>query len=177
MRCDLINDKKEITQLGYRRYKNGRTRGRVPKNIGKPVSPKTDIAALKTEFGIARKLGIEPEMSRSDESDDGYDGVYRGWKYEVKETEHESGKLLYNSKIHTLKNADVWILAITYGLENWYIRIAGWVWVTEMSGLWYRFHHDKDALCIDQENLKAFEEFINVEPKGGKTLIEKLMGG
>ena len=110
-----------------------------------------------------RLLGIEPEITRSDQVDPGYDGIYRGWTFEVRGTTWEKGKLLYNSDEHHFKQ-DAWILAVT--TDDWERRIAGWLWREEMQLYWY-WKTDQKVPCwaIDQWNLEDFSDFIEIKQK------------
>jgi len=168
---DLSNDKDEIIKVGKRRHDEARKKGRNPLNqMVKTKTARRDIIGVRGEFTVARVLGIDPEKTAiyntDGDPDKGYDGIYRGWSYEAKDTEHPNGHMMYQPKTHSFAQ-DLWILAVPIEQSNdndicCYMRIAGWVWRKDMSKLWEPCFFDGSAKCIEQNQLNSFEDLINI---------------
>jgi len=171
MVVDLWKDAEEIEYLGKRRQELARKKHRNPNSpeLGMPHGDARDILGVRGEFAVARALGLEPDVTRATsegDPDPHYDGIYKGWDYEAKDTIWKTGQMVYQKKVHYLTQ-DVWILAVELR-QRWIMKIAGWVWVKDMPDLWKPCFFDPSALCISQTQLNKFKELLVVDPKGYK---------
>lgn len=158
MVVDLYSDRAEIVGIGQRRYDDNVRWARGERYSPTPPSVEKHISGVRWEFAVSRGLGIEPEISRIiGYPRPKYDGIYRGFPYEAKGTEHKNGKLLYQPKLTDLGNVDLWFLAVDIPGEEWKVRLAGWIWERDMPDLWFPCPFDKSAWCIDQRDLIPVE--------------------
>ncbi len=162
----LWDDRREIEELGTARYEDNVRWHRAERHSPTPPSVGKHIAGVRWEFGVARGLRVEPAISRIlGYPRPSYDGIYRGWTYEVKGTEHSDGHLLYQPKLHKL-GMDIWFLVVDVDAEEWLVRLAGWVLERRMSELWAPCRFDKSAWCIAQYDLDSFDFMKDLAPKG-----------
>jgi hypothetical protein len=170
MIVELWDAAEEIKALAQERAAHKRARGAISKMRWKAQTLAVEEQTLKSEFAVARALGVDPSISRRHGRDPGYDVIYRDYEIEVKYTEYATGKLTYNPELHEFEQ-DIWVLAIVKRTE-YVARIAGWVWRTEMPKVWYRCAFDKAAWCVDQQCLTAMKNLINIHPKDHKVLTQ-----
>lgn len=179
---DLSKDKDEIIRIGKYRHEISRKKGLNPLNQMTTVkTARRDIIGARGEFACCRALGIDPKTTAlyntSGYPDKGHDAIYRGWLSEFKDTEYPNGHLFYQPKTHSF-GQDIWVLAVPIERSNdddfcWYMRIAGWVWRKEMSGLWQPCFFDSSAWCIEQSQLRSFEDLLNIGEKYSHKAFKK----
>lgn len=167
MIVDLWSDRDEIIKLGHQRYDLATAKGRDPKNQGgQKDTAQRHIEGLKAEFAIDRALGREPNQARrnSQGDPDEHDGIHQGWTYNGKYTRYKTGSLPYNPRAMKIWH-DIWILVVKHN-SDWNVRIAGWIWVSDMPDYWKPCAFDRTAFCISQSQLLRWKDFVNVAPKG-----------
>lgn len=184
MLVDLRKDKDEIIRVGKLRHDIARRKGRDPMNqAGRIKTDKDDILGVRGEMAVCRALGLNPAdtaiYNTNYNPDQGYDGIYKGWTYEAKGTDHPKGRLMYQPKTHSFIQ-DIWILAVPlYRSEGgdldicWDMKMAGWIWREDMPKRWAPCFFDSSAWCINQNQLLAFGKLLKIEPKG-KTMQKGL---
>lgn len=167
MKIDISQDKDLISALANDTRKSHASRQTKTRLRWQKQTIEADIRRLKSEFAYARFLGIKPTISSAtDGADPGYDGIFSGWTYEVKETAYDTGNLAYNKSLHSFAQ-DLWCLAIVpVDLFDYKIKLAGWIWRKDMPKKWRTCQFDNNALCIHQADLTNVKHMKNLLPKG-----------
>jgi len=160
---DLRSDEVEIKRLARERASHKRSRGAKSKLRWREQTLEVEEQTLKSEFAVARYLGVEPSVSRAHGRDPGYDVVYEGYEIEVKYTEYASGRLPYNPELHSFEQ-DIWLLALVKG-ASFQVKLCGWVWRREMRKMWEPCPFDSDAFCLEQSQLSKCKELLTLYPK------------
>ena len=160
----LWDDREEIVRLGTARWEDNHAR--AERYSPTPPSKRKHIEGVRGEFGGCRGLDIEPEWSRIV----GYprpkhDAIYRGWLLEIKDTVWDEGHLLYQPKLHELFVVDIWLLVVEVNAEEWLVRVAGWIWESQMQRVWSPCRFDATAFCVHQRHLRPLDELIDIREK------------
>lgn len=165
MKIDLLPDCDEILSLAKRSHEYHRNKGSKTRLVWKEQIIEMSVRRLKSEFATARLLGVEPDIARGIGKDPGYDGIFKGYLYECKETEYVTGHLVYNPVEHPYHDQDIWILTIVRD-KDFVVNVRGWVWRNEMPDLWFRCAFDRGAWCIRQDQLRSMRKMLDLRQKG-----------
>lgn len=163
---DLSSDRAEIEWIARDRTDRKRSSGVKTKMRWKPQTYEVNLQTVKSEFGVCRGAGVSPDITRRYGRDPGYDLVYLRYLVEVKYTEWKSGHLVYNPAEHEYEQ-DIWTLAIlSKDIEDYSVKLAGWIWRFRMNEVWEPCFFDEGAHCVCQRDLNPFKYLLRLQPKG-----------
>lgn len=154
MRVDLRPDELTVCEvIGRMRSLIARTSGVVDAKMGNHDGMAADVDGVIAEYAFAKRFNVFPDIGLSPRSGS-YDGVYRGYRYDIKSTRYKTGRLLSTLKVNP--DVDMYILAVIDGSS---VIFAGWALKDELiqeSNI-RDLGHGK-GYCMDQDMLRKLKD-------------------
>ena len=94
--------------------------------IGKQDGNEADVLGLMAEYAFAKHFNLFPDLGLTPRSGSA-DGVYKGWRYDIKATTYENGRLLCTTKENL--DVDMYILGI---IKDNTVTFPGWALSKEL---------------------------------------------
>jgi hypothetical protein len=148
----LTPDEVAICQiLGRMRSLIARSSNVKDAKIGKQDGSDADVLGVMAEYAFAKHFNVFPDLGLSPRSGSA-DGIYKGWRYDIKSTTYENGRLLCTTKDNP--DVDMYILGIVKGNA---VNFPGWALKSELRqecnkiDLGHGTHYG-----LDQDRLRRF---------------------
>jgi hypothetical protein len=119
--------------------------------IGKQEGSEADVLGMMAEYAFAKHFNVFPDLGLTPRSGSA-DGVYKNWRYDIKSTTYENGRLLCTTKENP--DVDIYILGI---VKDNTVTFPGWALAKELRDdknkvdLGHGTHYG-----LTQENLRRF---------------------
>lgn len=154
MKVKLNPDELLLCQMiGRLRSLIARSSGVKDAKIGGQDGAEADVMGVTAEYAFAKQFNTFPDFGLSPRSGS-YDGVYKGYRYDIKSTRYKNGKLLSTLKVN--KDIDIYVLAI---VDSSSVDFVGYALKDELI----RKENVKnlgmgDGYCLEQCMLRAFKK-------------------
>ena len=120
--------------------------------IGNQDGAEADVQGIIAEFAFAKQFNVFPDLGLSPRSGS-CDGIYNGFRYDIKATKYKNGRLLCTKKYNP--DVDIYILAIVDGNSIDFVGYAKSEELRNEKNLINLGHGE--GYAMNQENLSKFK--------------------
>ncbi len=123
--------------------------------IGKQDGNDADVMGIKGEYAFAKHFNVFPDLGLTPRSGS-YDGILRGFTYDIKSTHIRNGHLLATKKV----NPDIEMYVLCIVTEN-QVEIKGYIFKKDLikpENFNYFKNSTEKSYFVDQSKLRKFKE-------------------